>query len=366
MYKLLLLLLAASAVCVSQSIPVPHIGHAPKRYVCYTAGAPVAVDGTLNEAAWARAAWTDEFVDIEGAVKPHPRFRTRAKMLWDSTYLYIAAEVQEPDIWANMKKRDDIIFFDNDFEIFIDPDGDSHQYCEFEMNALNTVWELLLVQPYRDIENAAKNGWDIKGLKTGVKVYGSLNKPGARDSMWTVEVAFPWEGFKELTSAPAPPKDKDQWRINFSRVEWKTEVKNGKYVKQINPATQKSYPEDNWVWSPQGVVNMHYPEMWGLVQFSTTSVGGAPAAFVEKAEEDAKWLLRQVYYAQWKYFEANKSFTNDVQRLGITVRPVPGYAAVPVIECTTTQFTASLASADRSTIVSIRNDGLTRITKTGN
>jgi hypothetical protein len=25
--------------------------------------------------------------------------------------------------------------------------------------------------------------------------------------------------------------------------------------------------EDNWVWSPQGVVDMHVPEHWGHVQF---------------------------------------------------------------------------------------------------
>ena len=27
-------------------------------------------------------------------------------------------------------------------------------------------------------------------------------------------------------------------------------------------------PEDNWVWSPQGAVNMHMPERWGVVQLS--------------------------------------------------------------------------------------------------
>ena len=34
-------------------------------------------------------------------------------------------------------------------------------------------------------------------------------------------------------------------------------MKNGKYV-----------PEFNWVWSPQGVINMHVPERWGYVFFS--------------------------------------------------------------------------------------------------
>jgi hypothetical protein len=51
------------------------------------------------------------------------------------------------------------------------------------------------------------------------------------------------------------------WRINFSRVEWKLDVKDGRYVKV--PDTK----EDNWVWSPQFVVDMHRPRMWGCVEF---------------------------------------------------------------------------------------------------
>ena len=63
-------------------------------------------------------------------------------MLWDDEYFYFAAELIEDQIWATLTERDSVIFYDNDFEIFIDPDGDSHQYYEFEINALNTVWDL--------------------------------------------------------------------------------------------------------------------------------------------------------------------------------------------------------------------------------
>ena len=48
-----------------------------------------------------------------------------------------------------MTEKNGVIFHDNDFEVFIDPDGDNHQYYEFEMNALNTIWELTLPRPYR-------------------------------------------------------------------------------------------------------------------------------------------------------------------------------------------------------------------------
>ena len=84
---------------------------------------------------------------ISGRDRPVPRFRTRAKLLWDDEALYIAAQLEEPDVWATLTKRDTTIFRDNAFEVFIDPDGDTHHYYELEVNALGTVWDLLLVKP---------------------------------------------------------------------------------------------------------------------------------------------------------------------------------------------------------------------------
>ena len=73
-------------------------------------------------------------LDIEGDAKPEPRYRTRAKMLWDDAFLYVAAELEEPHVWATLRQRDTVIFMDNDFEIFIDPDGDTYAYYEIEVN----------------------------------------------------------------------------------------------------------------------------------------------------------------------------------------------------------------------------------------
>src|SRR5687767_3040001 len=92
--------------------PVPDLEatpFAPKKYVAYRAPAKLNVDGKLDEAAWASAAWTDAFVDIEGDTRPRPRFRTRAKMLWDDEYFYFAADMEEPDVWGTLTERDSII-----------------------------------------------------------------------------------------------------------------------------------------------------------------------------------------------------------------------------------------------------------------
>jgi hypothetical protein len=236
-----------------------------KIYICYRAAEKIAIDGMLNEASWRKAPATDAFIDIEGDPRPLPRFSTRAKMLWDDQYFYIAAELEEPHIWGTLTERDSIIFHDNDFEVFIDPNGDRNEYYELEINALNTVWDLFLPKPYRD-GGKAQHGWDIAGLITSVKINGTLNNPSDRDDGWSVEIAIPWKALAEYAHRASPPKDGDEWRVNFSRVEWRHEIHNGKYRKVANTK------EDNWVWSPQGVIDMHLPEMWGIVRFSNSLI----------------------------------------------------------------------------------------------
>jgi hypothetical protein len=223
----------------------------PKRYTCPKTSKPLKIDGKLDDAAWKNAPWTDWFVDIEGDAKPTPRFRTRVKMLWDDQNLYIGAELEEPDVEATLREHDSVIFHDNDFEVFLDPTGDGLKYFEFEINARNTSWDLFLPKPYRE-GGKADNSWEIPGLRSAVRIDGTLNAPMDRDRGWTVELAFPWTAFTSR-SGRGRPSPGTEWRVNFSRVEWNKKIPGSK--------------EDNWVWSPQGLVNMHVPSKWGVVAF---------------------------------------------------------------------------------------------------
>ncbi|MCC6364476.1 MAG: carbohydrate-binding family 9-like protein [Bryobacterales bacterium] len=225
----------------------------PYSYSCPRAATPIRIDGKLDDPAWQAAPWTSGFVDIEGPRRPRPRFRTRAKMLWDSQYFYIAAELEEPNVSATLTRHDSVIFHDNDFEVFIDPNGDGLEYFEFEMNALNTGWDLFLPKPYKD-GGKADNSWEIPGLRTAVHINGTINNSRDHDTGWTLEIAFPWSAFGPRARMSLPPKPGDTWRVNFSRVEWPSPKPPGA-------------KEDNWVWSPQGVINMHVPEHWGFVTF---------------------------------------------------------------------------------------------------
>jgi hypothetical protein len=307
--------------------PMPPAAYIPpKRYVCYRASGPLTIDGRLDKPAWQAVPWTEDFVDIEGDVQPRPRFRTRAKMLWDDRYFYIAAELEEPHLQATFTTHDSYIFHeDNDFEVFINPNGDNHNYAELEMNALNTTWDLLLKKPYRD-GGKGIDSWEIEGLKTAVRVHGTLNNPADVDRGWTVEIAIPFAALEKLWKQPMPPRDGDQWRVNFSRVEWRFDVVDGKYRRL------KNRREDNWVWSPQWAVNMHRPETWGYVQFSTAPIG--KGAFRPDPGGPAKHILHRIYYAQGAFYDKHRRFAGNLAELGLENAFHESLVASPAIELT--------------------------------
>lgn len=248
----------------------------PRRYECQRVAIPIVIDGSLRNPGWEQLPWTEDFVDITGDDSLRPTYRTRTKMGWDDDYLYIGAELEEPHVWGTISKKNSVIFEDNDFEVFIDPDGDGLNYYEFEINALGTIWELSLPKPYGE-GGVPILGCNLPGLKSAVHVRGTLNDPSDEDDGWSVEIAFPWSELAIYNpNRSTPPQPGDIWRINFSRVQWPHEIVDGGYrripphgtplAESLNPEEQE-HPEDNWVWSPQGAVNMHLPQKWGEVVF---------------------------------------------------------------------------------------------------
>lgn len=313
---------------IAQITQPRNLAEFPSRYVCGRAESPVNIDGCLDDAAWTHAHWSGSFVDIQGDSMPPPRFRTRVKMLWDDSCLYCGAEIEEPDVWATLMRRDTVIFQDNDFEVFIDPNGDNLEYVEMEMNAFNTVWDLLLRTPYRD-GGHGDNSFNYAGLRTAVRVLGTINHPGDRDTGWTVEIAIPWTAFALIAHQPLPPNNGDQWRMNFSRVEWQVIVRDGRYEKVPDKV------EDNWVWSPQGVIDMHRPERWGYVQFARSPEG----EFRDDPSWGARVLLHRVYYAERAFVKRFGRWAGTVDELGLTLPP--GFAHAPLIDSSSLGYIAT-------------------------
>ena len=340
------------SIIISQSFygnkfPIDRIRYEPQKYICYKADTSLVLDGKIDDKAWEDIEWTQSFVDIEGDLKPRPYYDTKVKMTWDEDYFYFGAKMEDPHVWATLTERDAVIFKDNDFEIFLDPDGDTHNYYELEVNAFETEWDLMLLKPYHDGSHVALDSWDIPGLITKVYINGTINNPSDKDKGWSVEIAIPWIAFSGNFRSNNCPQDGEDWKVNFSRVHWETDIMNGKYVK-------KDKPEFNWVWSPQGLISMHMPERWGLVRF-TENREKEKIKFTKSDIDNARWAMRQIYYYQGNYFLENKKYATSVDELGLTKSPVKNIDWKPQVFITPSGWEASISHKKNKVI--IRKDG---------
>ena len=252
---------------------------AVRHYSCRKLAVSLKPDEVLDDAAWKIAPWSEPFLDIEGSRKPEPRHATWMKMLWDNNYLYVAAYLQDPDLWATMDKRDMVVFHENDFEVFIDPEyqnfkgsqANTQSYYELEFNVIETIFDLYLSREYR-LGGIAHPEWNCEGIQVHTKKYGTANNSTDTDTGWMIEIRIPFKCLRppatvagdtaENIRAGDSPEVGDKWRMNFSRVQWQLEKVGAGYVKK--PGTK----EDNWVWTPQWAVDMHRLEHWGVVKFT--------------------------------------------------------------------------------------------------
>ena len=331
----------------------------PNNYVCYRTADKINVDGKLDEKSWQNAAPVGAFVDISGEGFPTPRYNTQAKMLWDDEYLYVAAELDDPHVWADIKTHDEVVYYNNDFEIFIDPDGDTHNYFEIEANAIGTIFDLAIEKPYRSLTPTfVQFQWDCPGLKVKTKVHGTLNNPKDQDEGWTVEFAIPRKAIAQ--SFDNYLQAGNYIRLGFSRVEWQFDLDGTKYSRK-KESNGKYLPEDNWTWGPTGMVAMHMPERWGFVYLSGNEVGSKKEKFQYPAEFEAERLLWAMFYAQEEQFSKQGHYFSRIEDFGLTSKEMamlPAGAKISV-EAISHYYEITITKADGKQIY-IDQDGYLR------
>ncbi len=281
----------------------------PLQYTVLKTTEKMVIDGKDDEKDWSKAPWTPAFTDIATGRKINSKQEAKCKMLWDKDFLYVYAKFSEPDLWASITKHDESVFQDNAFEMFIAPGGKTYDYFEFQINAYGTVWDLFMPKPYRNGGMGLTN-WDIKGLQKAVYLDGTLNNPADKDKGWSIELAVPFSSV-QMNSGHHPASG-TIWRMNFSRVQWQLDTLNGKYFRQKDKATGKLLQEHYSVWSPQGIINLHYPERWGYILFSDTL---STKSFLSAEDEKSKLLLWKYYYLQQEFKRKNGKYATRLKHL---------------------------------------------------
>ena len=267
-------------------------GSRPGTYTAYRAAGPMQPDGRAAGPVWMTAPRTPRFVDmLTGTPAP---LETTASIVWDDAAMYIAFWAQEPYAVATMRDRDDLLFFENDLEIFIDG-GDA--YYELELNALGTIYEVFFIWrdayahgsrwdlPRFDVHNPRVHtfggdftpgpdtfwtgnhprgtrwaflDYDLPGLAVQVNVDGAINTPSAIGRGWTAEITIPWKGLTDLANGRAlPPRDGDVWGIFMGRFQ------------QLATRSPGPVATAGWAAHAFGVADTHVPECFTQVTFRT-------------------------------------------------------------------------------------------------
>jgi glucose/arabinose dehydrogenase/mono/diheme cytochrome c family protein len=192
----------------TQPAPAP-----PQPYACRFTEEPIAIDGSPDEAAWKQAADVGEFA-LPWLGPGHPAAKaTRARLLWDREHLYVAADMDDADLYADITEHDGQIWDNDVFEVFLKPAADKPAYYEFQVNALNTQFDCFI--PRRGHVGRFKRLHDF-GIESAVKLRGTLDNWTDRDQGWSVELKIPWTSFMPTGGRPEPG---DEWRFALCRYD---------------------------------------------------------------------------------------------------------------------------------------------------
>ena len=223
----------------------------PPMTLAYAKVAPK-IDGEIdNDPAWKDATPLGVFVNtMKGTAV---RERTKVKLMWNESFLYVAFDAQDKDLKTQYENHDDELWHEDAFEIFIDPLGDRKDYYELQVSPKGVVFDSYLPR-YRKNQNS----WS-SNMKAAVRTDGTVNDHEDTDKGWRGEIAVP---LKEMQKGGGiPPKNGDIWSLNFFRIDASEDEKT-------------SYSG----WSPPMRGDFHTLSKFRRIQFEKKEQAPAPSA----------------------------------------------------------------------------------------
>jgi len=173
------------------------------------------VTGNGDAAAWSKADWTP----LESRADGGHSYRTRFKMLYSQTGLYVLMDGQDRLLTTTMREDFLDLWNEDVFEFFLWPDERYSVYFEYEISPLG--FELPILVPNFDGQFLGWRPWHYEGSRKTRKataVFGGPKQSGAAVTGWRAEVFVPFELLKPLQNVP--PKPGTRWRANFYRVDY--------------------------------------------------------------------------------------------------------------------------------------------------
>jgi hypothetical protein len=162
------------------------------------APAPPTVDGLLAGGEWDSAAVAAGFIQYEPQRGAPASTRTQALIMYDSTHLYVAFRVVDPEpLTARLTRRDAELLEDDAVIVLLDSHYDRQSAYYFVTNPLGTQLDGRVANDGRTVDQT----WDATWLSAA-----RITETG-----WTVEIAIPFTSIKYTAGAGTT------WGVNFGR-----------------------------------------------------------------------------------------------------------------------------------------------------
>lgn len=207
--------------------------------------------GFPNEAAWAKAKWTEGFVLTNKLI--YSRFSTKAAVLYDDKKIYFSfhcpladkaspvAKNKEPDKWSSG---------DEYVELMISPNT-KKGFFQLFVNSAGSLGDLIwgipelkggLYQSQSEAE-AETEGFDAAHPKPQNDYSWTSNaktKIAVGKKSWDIQIAVPFASFREGPFKDIDIKKEKDWKVNFCRSIPKTNLFDAEYS-SINRAEYGAY-----------------------------------------------------------------------------------------------------------------------------
>ncbi|MCA1617351.1 MAG: carbohydrate-binding family 9-like protein [Acidobacteria bacterium] len=133
-----------------------------------------------------------------------PRLKTAVRLGWRAGCLLVRFDARDDGCVATKVRRDDSLWEEDVFEVFLTPLDPPHAYFEFEINPLGTLFDAAILSPRLVRPTICLDvGWDCAGYRARVE---------RREKSWSALLSIP---LAPLCGGSIPPV----WRANFFRVD---------------------------------------------------------------------------------------------------------------------------------------------------
>ncbi len=204
---------------IKENLPVYRVRKTPT---------PVVIDGRLDETAWQGANTITQFYLFRPVAVPHLP-ATRARLLWDSQYLYVGFECDDDDIWSYSDVNDDPLYQGDVVELFIKPRRDSLAYYEFVVAPNGAIYDAHY--PSRGAGLSNRFGKWNAGARIASALDGTDDNCHDDDQGYTVEIAIPLTAFSNLEQ----PSSSAEWTFGVFRYDFSKSY--------VDPLMLMSFPQ---------------------------------------------------------------------------------------------------------------------------